>query len=137
MWESRLSRLVRKAPAGFSLLELMVTVAIVSLLAAIAYPSYTAFVMRSNRAAAQAEMMNIASLEQQYFLANKSYTDLSGLGSYQVSSQVSTRYDCSVAPTTTPSFTITCVPKGAQSGDGNLVIGSNGSRTRNGDPSQW
>ncbi len=47
-------------------MELMVTVAIIGILAAIAIPSYRQHVIRGNRAAAQAEMMAIDSLEQQY-----------------------------------------------------------------------
>lgn len=137
MWDIGLCRLGRTVPAGFTLIELVIAMAIAAILAAIAYPSYTAFVLRSNRAAAQAEMMNIASLEQQFFLANKRYTDLTGLGNYQLASKVSERYNCSTTATNTPSFTVTCTPKGPQSGDGPLVLGSDGSRTRNGNPGQW
>jgi type IV pilus assembly protein PilE len=66
---------------GFTLIELMITVAIVAILAAIAYPSYTQYVIRGHRAAAQAEMMDIANRQQQFFLANRVYaSSLADLG---------------------------------------------------------
>jgi len=129
---------------GFTLIELMVAVAIAAILASIAYPSYTAFVRRSNRAAAQAEMMHIASLAQQFFLANKSYTNLAGMGNYQVSSQVRAHYDCWTnfdpdhgANPSPDMFILTCDPTGTQYSDGTLQIRSDGTRTRNGNASEW
>jgi len=56
---------------GFSLIELMVALAIVAILATIAIPSYREYVLRSHRRAAQTSMMDIANREQQYFAANR------------------------------------------------------------------
>ena len=50
---------MKKYGSGFTLIELIIAVAIVAVLASIAYPSYTQYVVRSNRAAAQAEMMDL------------------------------------------------------------------------------
>ena len=49
-----------KRQAGFTLIELMMTVAIVAILARIAYPSYLQYIIRANRSAAEAQMMEIA-----------------------------------------------------------------------------
>ncbi len=51
---------------GFTFVELMITVAIIGILVAIALPSYRQYILRGNRAAAQAEMMDIANREQQF-----------------------------------------------------------------------
>ena len=65
---------MRKVKAGgFTLIELMITVAIVGILAAIAYPSYTSHIQKGARRAAQAQMLDIANRQQQYLLANRGY----------------------------------------------------------------
>jgi type IV pilus assembly protein PilE len=66
---------------GFTLIELMITVAIVGILAAIAYPSYTAQVQKSRRADAQIALQEIAQRQEAYFLRNRSYAkDVAQLG---------------------------------------------------------
>ncbi|SEA63495.1 type IV pilus assembly protein PilE [Thiothrix caldifontis] len=66
---------------GFTLIELMITVAIVGILAAIAYPSYTAQVQKSRRADAQVALQEIAQRQEAYFLRNYSYAkDVTQLG---------------------------------------------------------
>ena len=53
---------------GFTLIELMMAIAIIAILAAIAYPAYQKHLAKGRRAAAQAYLMDIAQREQQYFL---------------------------------------------------------------------
>lgn len=66
---------------GITLIELMITVAIIGILASIAYPSYTDFVVRSNRSEAQRELVRIANLQEQFYVDNRTYTnDMTVLG---------------------------------------------------------
>lgn len=117
---------------GFTLIELMITVAIIAILASIALPAYQEHVRRGHRAAAQSEMMDIANRQQQFFLANRSYAaDLAGL-SYTLPAAVSAKYTAGVAASnaaTPPNFTITFTATGSQSADGNLTLNSEGVKT--------
>ena len=67
---------------GFTLIELMISVAIMGLLAMVAYPSYSDYVVRSNRAEASRELVRLASLQEQVFVDSRAYTeDMKNLGS--------------------------------------------------------
>ena len=71
----------QKNSYGFTLIELLITVAIMGILAAIAYPSYNDFVVRNNRAEAPRELVRLANLQEQLFVDSRSYTaNISELG---------------------------------------------------------
>lgn len=58
---------------GMTLIEVMIVVVIISILASVAYPSYTDFVTRSKRSAGQSVLMQVADRQQQFFMDNKRY----------------------------------------------------------------
>jgi type IV pilus assembly protein PilE len=59
---------------GFTLVELLITVVIVSILAAIAIPSYSSYILKSRRTDAKSALLNLASLEERYFSTTNIYT---------------------------------------------------------------
>lgn len=70
------------AQRGFTLIELMIVVAIIGVLAAIAYPSYQRYVIKTKRTDMMSEMQNIASTIESRKLAQGRYSNdlISGLG---------------------------------------------------------
>jgi type IV pilus assembly protein PilE len=115
---------------GFTLIELMITVTIIAILTMVALPSYRNYIIRANRAAAQAEMMAIANREEQYLLSNRAYADKATLA-YGLPTEVGANYDWDVVPGTgtLPSYLITFTAKGSQVSDGDLTLSSAGVKT--------
>ena len=61
------------ASRGFTLIELMIAVAVVAILAMIAIPTYTAQMVKGRRSSAEAVLLDIAQRQQQYFLDSRAY----------------------------------------------------------------
>lgn len=66
--------------SGFTLIELMITMAVIAILAAVAYPSYQDHIRRGIRSAGQQYLMDLAQREEQFFLDQKTYTNVVGAG---------------------------------------------------------
>jgi len=111
---------------GFTLIELMITVAIVAILAAIAYPSYQDSVRKTKRTTAQADLMELASFMERKFTENNSYagTTIASIG--VTNDDYTLALTLPTAPVT--SYTLTAVPQGAQADDscGTLSLSNTG-----------
>jgi type IV pilus assembly protein PilE len=115
------------ASRGFTLIEVMIVVVIVSILAAIGYPSYLNHVRKSARAEAKVRLMQVAQLEERYFTEKNTYTtDIAALlgvtGTVYSNSNndAGSAYQITIAagtPGIGTSFTLSAVPQGSQTGD--------------------
>ncbi len=66
--------MIRSKNQGFTLMELLISVSIIGILGAVAYPSYINFVVRSDRSEALRELVRIANLQEQLYTDSRVYT---------------------------------------------------------------
>lgn len=107
---------------GFTLIELMIVVAIVGILAAIAYPSYQRYVQDSRRSDARANLVQLAQFMERYYTANGRYVDAGGNAPALPYNEAprdgaDKYYDLQLNPVTAQAYTLQAVPKGAMAGD--------------------
>lgn len=98
---------------GFTLIEMMITVVIIVILAAVSMPQYTAYVTRGRVPDATSALATKQVLIEQFFQDNRTYVGAPGCASDASTSKYFT-FACSAATTST--FTLTATGKGAMSG---------------------
>ena len=106
----------RGSSRGFTLIEVMITVAIIGILAAIAFPSYQRYVVKGNRAAAEAFVLEAASLQERYLVDNRAYaTTLSALGLAALPGSIAPNYQVTLTVTAAPpAYVFTATPINTQ-----------------------
>lgn len=117
-----------KVNHGFTLIELMVVVAIISILATLAFPSYMDSVRKSNRADAKSTMLQVASHEERYYTENNVYGSLTGIG-YATSSIASQSGRHNITLTTAnadSTYIITATPVASDTTCGALTLTNTG-----------
>ncbi|HEY0682399.1 MAG TPA: type IV pilin protein [Steroidobacter sp.] len=135
---------MRRKQLGVTLIELMIVVAIISILATIAYPSYRQYVLRSNRTEAKAELMEAAQELEKCYTRYGAYNDAANCVAF---SRLNAgrdsdggRYRISLAQSSERSYRLQAAPLGAQMDDkcGTLTVNEIGTRGHQGDdPKCW
>lgn len=126
---------MRNKATGFTLIELLITVAIIAIVAAIAYPNYTSYVLRSHRNVAEGDLESAANAMERYYTQNNTYTGAAEGVTFPNTSPFSggtVYYDVTVAVTGGgTSYTLTAKPRSNQSTDscGTLTLDSTGAKT--------
>lgn len=128
---------------GFTLVELMVVVAIIGILAGIAYPSYQDSVTKSRRVDAQGVLMGFANAMERHFTENNTYCGSAVATACPVVNGVPTVYSTQspidgatvyynliIQAANASTYNLRATPTGAQAGDGVLEINSTESKGR-------
>ena len=118
---------------GFTLIELVVVMVIAGILAAIAIPNYSEYVVRSNRSAAQSFIADVASRQAQFFLDRRTYATTVAALNLTVPADIASRYAFAIDVQAGPPLTylVTATPIASQASDrcGALTINQAGNKT--------
>ena len=121
------------AASGFTLIEVMMVVAIIAILAAIALPSFESQLIKSRRVDAQRAVLEDVQALQRYFTANGRFATSAGgttCGGTRPAATAFYAFTCAVdAGTGVVTFTATPTAGTSQAADGNLTLDSRGAKT--------
>jgi len=125
-----------RRPGGFTLIELMIVVAVVAILASIALPAYNDSVRKSRRGQAKADMVEYAQMLERYHSVNNTYEGFT-LPTTQSPRETgaTARYELDLPTQTANTFVISADALDAQENDrcGDLSISNTGAKTKTGD----
>ena len=140
---------MKEKQLGFTLIELMITVAIVGILASIAYPTYQDSVMKSRRADVKGVLLGLANAMERHYTEISSYQGAAGSKSspvdtgtawiYSIPTETARFYTVTISVATASTYTLNAVPTGVQNGDkcGTLTLTHTGVKGFTGTGDCW
>lgn len=130
---------MKASTKGFTLIELMIVVAIIGIIAAFAYPSYQDSVKSSRRSDAQGALLGLANAMERHYTTNNSYLGAGTTGGNTGAPTIFADespidgsvkyYDLTISEVTATTYKLRATPKNAQAGDGFLQLTSTGIRS--------
>ena len=131
------------APRGFTLIEMMIVVVIVSILLLVGLPAYRKQVIQGNRAEGTAALLRIMDRQERYYANNFPPTyasSMTGLGFSSVNLETENGHysiavgNCTGSTDLKSCVKLTATAQGGQTDDGDLTLNSRGEKTRDGNP---
>ena len=131
-----------KTAQGFTLIELMIAVAVVAILGAIAWPMWQDYIMRSHRTAAKACLLEQSQYMERFYTQNMSYAtsrdgDDVALPDGGCAAEQAEYYTFSIADVDDTSYTLEAEPQGTQAtrdtACGTLGVDQTGAKTKSGE----
>jgi type IV pilus assembly protein PilE len=129
---------MNKSIRGFTLIELMIVVAIVAIIVALGYPSYRNHVMKTHRAEGMGELLDLADRLERFYSDRGTYAGATlGNGATDLRAVATERghYNLAITAQDAIAFTITATPQGAQADDtrcGTFTLTSQGDTSASG-----
>lgn len=123
---------------GFTLMELMIVVAILGIIAAVALPAYQDSVAKARRSDAQGALTSFANAMERYYTTNSTYTGAASAGADTGAPTIfsttapldggSVFYNLTISAATDSTYTLRATAVNGQAGDGNLELDNTGAR---------
>jgi type IV pilus assembly protein PilE len=108
---------MKRTNKGFTLIELMIVIAIIGILAAVGYPAYTSAVKKGSRADAMDSLLSLAGRMEEYYMNADSYVgatvNAAGTGTVGSNKTSEGLYTLSIPVATAFTYTITATPVGS------------------------
>jgi len=126
-----------KKNSGFTLIEVLIVVAILGILMSIAVPAYSEYIRRAHRAAAQQFLLDVAQRQEQYLLDNRQYATILGVGAGGLGMVVPAdiapyykdpNFDGVDNAATPPAFVLFMEPKAGKMADDGILVVNNGTQ---------
>ncbi|SMF23476.1 type IV pilus assembly protein PilE [Alteromonadaceae bacterium Bs31] len=122
---------------GFTLIELMIVVAIIAILSALSYPSYRNHVCKTERGQARADLMAFAQAMERFYTTNnfsyvrsdEDYSTIFNLHSPAEAAAAKAKYTLAAGEPTADSYTLTASRKSGSCNDGSFTLSSAGIKT--------
>jgi type IV pilus assembly protein PilE len=128
---------MKKNNRGFTLIELMIVIAIIGILAAVGYPAYTNAVKKGNRADGIDSLLTLAGLMEEYYMNNDTYSTATIANTIGSDTSSDGLYKISITQKEDYYYMLRAVPQNGDTECGNLFLDSTGKKTSQSGTDCW